>query len=85
MIRIGAPEKEPDLLGPEVNIEGDRHRSIPGIQNRIRVPEHQGPSIKLSQIGQGHPHRDVLGVASYILGSATLTQVLVLSVVRLTT
>ena len=85
MIRIGAPEKGPDLLGPEVNIEGDRHHSIPGIQNRIKVLEHQGPSIEPSQIGQGHPHRDVLGVASYTLDSATLTQVLVLSVVRLTT
>ena len=85
MIRIGAPEKGADLLEPGVNIEGDRHCSIPGIQNRIRVPEHQGPSIEPSQIGQGHPHRDALGVVSYILGSATLTQVLALSVVRLTT
>ena len=85
MIRIGAPEKGPDLLGPGVNIEEDRHHSIPGIQNRIRVPEHQGPSTERSQIGQGHPHRDALGVASYILGSATSTQVLALFVVRLTT
>ena len=55
------------------------------IRDRIRVLELQGPSTEPSQIGQGHPHRDALGVASYILGSATSTQVLALFVVRLTT
>ena len=54
------------------------------IQDRIRVPEFQGPSIEPILAGRGNPHYDVPGVAGPALDSVTGIQVHVLPAVGLT-